>query len=59
MLCGLLKREIWHHEGRVARHGASMMAPDYTHWHAGNLSEEERARREAAQKEFRSRYLDE
>ncbi|MCP4204024.1 MAG: hydroxylamine oxidoreductase [bacterium] len=25
--------EIWHHEGRVARHGASMMAPDYTHWH--------------------------
>ena len=26
-------QEIWHHEGRVARHGASMMAPDYTHWH--------------------------
>ena len=25
--------EIWHHEGRVARHGASMMGPDYTHWH--------------------------
>ncbi len=25
--------EIWHHEGRVTRHGASMMAPDYTHWH--------------------------
>ena len=25
--------EIWHHEGRVARHGVSMMAPDYTHWH--------------------------
>jgi hypothetical protein len=25
--------EIWHHECRVARHGASMMAPDYTHWH--------------------------
>jgi hypothetical protein len=25
--------EIWHHEGRRARHGASMMAPDYTHWH--------------------------
>jgi hypothetical protein len=24
---------IWHHEGRRARHGASMMAPDYTHWH--------------------------
>lgn len=23
----------WHHEGRRARHGASMMAPDYTHWH--------------------------
>lgn len=25
--------ELWHHEGRVARHGASMMGPDYTHWH--------------------------
>lgn len=25
--------EVWHHEGRRARHGASMMAPDYTHWH--------------------------
>ena len=25
--------EIWHHEGRRARHGAAMMAPDYTHWH--------------------------
>lgn len=24
--------EIWHHEGRRARHGASMMAPDITHW---------------------------
>jgi len=25
--------EIWHHEGRRARHGAAMMAPDFTHWH--------------------------
>lgn len=25
--------EIWHHEGRRARHGVSMMGPDYTHWH--------------------------
>jgi len=25
--------ELWHHEGRRARHGASKMAPDYTHWH--------------------------
>ena len=25
--------ELWHHEGRRARHGASMMAPDYTQWH--------------------------
>lgn len=24
---------LWHHEGRRARHGASMMAPDYSHWH--------------------------
>jgi cytochrome c553 len=25
--------ELWHHEGRRARHGASMNGPDYTHWH--------------------------
>jgi len=25
--------ELWHHEGRRARMGTSMMAPDYTHWH--------------------------
>lgn len=25
--------EIWHHQGRRARHGASMMGPDYAHWH--------------------------
>jgi len=25
--------ELWHHEGRRARHGASMMGPDYTYWH--------------------------
>ncbi len=25
--------ELWHHEGRRTRHAASMMAPDYTHWH--------------------------
>lgn len=25
--------EMWHHEGRRARMGASMMAPDYTQWH--------------------------
>jgi hypothetical protein len=25
--------ELWHHEGRRARHGASMMGPDYTFWH--------------------------
>lgn len=24
---------LWHHEGRRARMGVSMMAPDYTHWH--------------------------
>jgi len=24
---------LWHHEGRRGRHGASMMAPDYAHWH--------------------------
>ena len=24
---------LWHHEGRRARQGASMMAPDYAHWH--------------------------
>ena len=25
--------ELWHHEGRRARHGAAMMGPDFTHWH--------------------------
>jgi len=25
--------ELWHHEGRRARMAASMMGPDYTHWH--------------------------
>ena len=25
--------ELWHHEGRRARMGASMMGPDYTNWH--------------------------
>ena len=25
--------ELWHHEGRSARIGASKMAPDYAHWH--------------------------
>lgn len=25
--------EFWHHEGRRARFGAAMMAPDYTWWH--------------------------
>lgn len=25
--------ELWHHEGRRARMGASMQGPDYTHWH--------------------------
>ena len=24
---------LWHHEGRRGRHGAAMMAPDYSHWH--------------------------
>jgi hypothetical protein len=25
--------ELWHHEGRRARHGAAMMGPDFTWWH--------------------------
>ena len=25
--------EFWHHEGRRARFGAAMMAPDYAWWH--------------------------
>lgn len=32
---------LWHHEGRRARMGASMMAPDYTQWH-GNYDLAER-----------------
>ena len=30
---GWLWWELWHHEGRRARHGAAMQGPDYTHWH--------------------------
>ncbi|MFC1553660.1 multiheme c-type cytochrome [candidate division KSB1 bacterium] len=25
--------ELWHHEGRRARHGVAMMGPDYAWWH--------------------------
>ena len=25
--------ELWHHEGRRARHGAAMMGPDFVQWH--------------------------
>jgi len=25
--------ELWHHQGRRARHGAAMAGPDYTWWH--------------------------
>ena len=25
--------ELWHHEGRRARHGASMQGQDFTQWH--------------------------
>ena len=25
--------ELWHHEGRRARMGATHGAPDYAHWH--------------------------
>lgn len=25
--------ELWHHEGRRARHGLAMMGPDYVQWH--------------------------
>ncbi len=32
---------LWHHEGRRARMGASMMAPDYVQWH-GNFDLAER-----------------
>jgi hypothetical protein len=29
----LIYYHLWHHEGRRARHGAMMNAPDYAHWH--------------------------
>ncbi|MDA8389108.1 MAG: multiheme c-type cytochrome [Nitrospiraceae bacterium] len=29
--------QLWHHEGRRARHAASMMGPDYTQWHGNYL----------------------
>lgn len=66
---------LWHHEGRRARHGASMMAPDYTHWHgmfevaerfymelipqARELAEEARADGHAAQADAVEAVIDE
>jgi len=31
-LINLIYFYLWHHEGRRARHGAAMLAPDYVHW---------------------------
>ena len=29
--------ELWHHEGRIVRHAASMQGPDYTQWHGNYI----------------------
>jgi len=52
--------ELWHHEGRRARMGAAMMAPDYTWWHGfyeckkrlANFMEEARALLEEDRKAY-------
>jgi hydroxylamine dehydrogenase len=54
--------ELWHHEGRRARMGAAMMAPDYSWWHGfyeckkryNNFMEESRDLIEHNQKAYRA-----
>lgn len=54
--------ELWHHEGRRARMGAAMMAPDYSWWHGfyeckkryNNFMEEARHLIQTNQKAYRA-----
>jgi len=54
--------ELWHHEGRRARMGAAMMAPDYSWWHGfyeckkryNSFMEEARALLEHKRKAYRA-----
>jgi len=54
--------ELWHHEGRRARMGAAMMAPDYAWWHGfyeckkryNNFMEEARHLAETGQKAYKA-----
>lgn len=54
--------ELWHHEGRRARMGAAMMAPDYSWWHGfyeckkrfSNYMEEARHLIETNQKAYKA-----
>lgn len=54
--------ELWHHEGRRARMGAAMMAPDYSWWHGfyeckkryNNFMEEARHLVHSNQKAYRA-----
>ncbi len=54
--------ELWHHEGRRARMGAAMMAPDYSWWHGfyeckkryNNYMEEAREMIEKNQKAYKA-----
>jgi len=55
--------ELWHHEGRRARMGAAMMAPDYAWWHGfyeckkryNNFMEEARRLLETGQKAYKAK----
>lgn len=55
--------ELWHHEGRRARMGAAMMAPDYSWWHgfyeckkrSNNFMEEAGKLLEANEKAYRTK----
>ena len=59
--------ELWHHEGRRARHGAAMSGPDYAWWHGiydvakhfyvGLLPEVEKACRVAGKPEVYDRII--
>ncbi|MBI2889322.1 MAG: hydroxylamine oxidoreductase [Nitrospirae bacterium] len=55
--------EFWHHEGRRARMGASMMGPDFTQWHgfyelAKHRLELEHMMRELREQKDRTRFAE-
>ncbi len=49
---------LWHHEGRRARHGAMMGAPDYAHWHGFFELQQDMYKLEEIHKKRLAEYLE-